>query len=263
MKKDVNISAFPKKKRRVRKSFIWALVVLPLVVFIILLTTVLLPINQITVDYSGKRYNKQAIQSAASIKQGDNILMLSKSSVNKKVTEALPYIGHVEVKKQLPDKVVLVPTETKAVYCIKHNKKYALLNSEYKVLELVKKPSKKLTEIKGLKFSICETGKIAEFSNESDFDIVKNIIDISKKNKYGVNGVDISSSYNIVLNVDKRFNVELGDSKKIVEKLQFMDKTLNKIDKKHKNASGTLDLTYYNKKEEGYFKRGSASEMFK
>ena len=263
MKKDVKYSATKKKKRKVRKGFVFALLVLLLVVFVILLTTVLLPINKITVNYSGTKYKKQDIKSAANIDIGDNILMLSKSDVNKKVTEKLPYIGSVEVKKQLPDKVVIIPKETKAVYCVKYKKKYALLDSKYKVLEIVKKPEKKLTEISGLKVNSCKAGQIAEFKNEDNFDIVKKILRLTEKSKYSTNKIDISSKFDIMLVLDNRYEVALGDTEDLAEKIDFMEKTLNKIDKKHKNATGTLNLTYYSEKEEGYFKRGKAEETYK
>ncbi len=263
MKKDVKYLATKKKKRRVRKSFIFALLVLLLVVFVILLTTVLLPINKITVNYSGSKYKKADILSAAGIETGDNILMLSKGDVNKKVTEKLPYIGSVEIKKQLPDKVVIIPKETKAVYCIKYNKKYVLLNSEYKVLEIVKKQKKNLTEIKGLKINSCKAGHAAEFKNQDDFGTVKKLLKLVKKSNYPINKVDISSKFDIMLTLDNRFQIALGDTEDLTEKIDFMEKTLNKIDKKHKRSSGTLNLTYYSEKEEGYFKRGKGEEIYK
>ena len=88
----------------------------------------LLPIKTITVNYSGKKYTKEQILQAANIKAGDNYIMLSPKDVNRKVTEQLPYIGSVELKKQFPDKVLVVPKETSAAYCIKANKKFVILD---------------------------------------------------------------------------------------------------------------------------------------
>ena len=113
-----------KKKRKLRKGFIAALLTVIMAVFVILLTTVLLPINSITMQYTGKKYTKEEIMAVAGVKKGDNIIMTLESIVNNRVCEGLPYIGSVEIEKELPDKISLVVKETKASYTIKQKKKY-------------------------------------------------------------------------------------------------------------------------------------------
>ncbi len=252
-----------RKKRKVRKSFLAAVFILIVAVFVIMLTTVLMPISKVEIQYNGKKYTKEEILAVADIAVGDNILMLFEGSVNKKVTAGLPYIGSVELKKQLPDKVTVIPKETKAVFCIKHKKKYALLDSEFKVLEITNKAKTKLTNIKGLVFSKCEVGKTAIFKDDTAYSNAKNIIKLSNKSNNKVNKLDVSSKFDINLTINGKYAVELGTSNDLTEKLSFMNKMIEKIESKHKNNKGTIDLSYFSEKKEGYFTRGEIEETYK
>ncbi len=251
-----------KKKRKLRPGFIVALLVVVLAVFTILSTTVLLPINNISVEYSGKKYTGEEILAVSGVDKEDNILMTLESVVNKKVTEGLPYIGAVELKKELPDKVTLIARETKAAYCLKYNKKYVILDSEFKVLETASKKKSKLTYLKGLKLSGCEIGKFAEFKSETAFSNVKQILKMVKKSGNSINNLDITSQFDISLMVNGKYTVEIGKSNDLTEKLEFMNKMIEQIEKKHKNDKGTINLRYFTEKKEGYFTRGDAEEIY-
>ncbi len=251
-----------KKKRKLRKGFLAALVTVVLVVFVILLTTVLLPINSIAVEYSGKKYTGEEILAVSGVSKEDNIIMTLESAVNKKVTEGLPYIGSVELKKELPDKVTLIVEETKAAYCIKYKKKYVILDSEFKALETVSKRDRKLTYIKGLNISQFKLGRIAEFKNETIFSNAKQIIKMVKKSGNSVNSLNITSQFDINLMVNGKYTVEIGTSNDLTEKLHFMNKMIEQIEKKHNNDKGTINLRYFTEKKEGYFTRGENKEVY-
>ena len=111
-----------KIKRRVRKGFLVAVFVLLLSAFSTLSLTVLFPINAVNVEYKSKLYTPEEIIEASDIEIGDNIILLSEKKVEEKLCKKLPYIGKVELKKKL-DKIVIVPKNTSAKYCIKYKNK--------------------------------------------------------------------------------------------------------------------------------------------
>lgn len=251
-----------KKKRKLRKGFIAALLTVIMATFVILLTTVLLPINSITMQYSGKKYTKEEIMAVARVKKGDNIIMTLESTVNKRVSEGLPYIGSVEVEKELPDKINLVVKETKATYTIKQNKKYVALDENFKVLEITDKKNRKLTYIQGLKLKENELGKPAVFKDQSAFLNVKEIMASVKKSGNSINHIDAKSQFDVKFAVNGKYNVEIGTTNDLTEKLSFMNKMIEQIEKKHKEDKGTINLRYFSEKKEGYFTRGEDKETF-
>lgn len=251
-----------KKKRKLRKGFIAALLSIILVTFVILLTTVLLPINSIALEYSGKKYTKEEILAVSGIRKEDNIIMTLESAVSKRVTEGLPYIGSVKLNKELPDKVTIVAEETKAAYCIKHSKKYVLMDSHFKVLETQEKRNKKLTYIEGLKISKSDIGKTVEFKDETAFSNAQQIIKMVKKSGNSINSLDISSQFDINFTVNGKYKVEMGTSNDLTEKLDFMNKMIEQIEKKHNDDKGTINLRYFSEKKEGYFTRGDLEEIY-
>lgn len=249
-------------KRKLRKGFIGAMLSVIMVVFIILLATVLLPINNISVKYSGKKYTSKEILALSGINKGDNIIMTLESVVNKKVTEGLPFIGSVEIVKEMPDTVTLVVSETKAAYCVKHKKKYISMDSGFKILETTEKRNKKLTYISGLKLSEAEEGRIAAFKDANAFNNAKEIMETVKKSGNSVNYLDATSQFDIRLTVNGKYAVEIGTTADLTEKLNFMNKMIEQIEKKHNNDKGTINLRYYTEKKEGYFTRGEKNETY-
>jgi hypothetical protein len=65
---------------------------------------------------------------------GDNLIFLSKSRINKLVTEKLPYVGSVKLKRRLPAHLEIQITKTDAVFGIAQDGFYTLLDRNGKVL---------------------------------------------------------------------------------------------------------------------------------
>ena len=242
-------------KRKVRKSFIFVMLLFIVSILVILSTTVLFPINNINVEYSGKKYTQKEILSAANVSIGENMLMLSESEVQKRVSTKLTYIGQVELQKKFPDTVVLKPIETTASICLKSGKQYLLLDSNYKLLEIIKKPNKKLTAINGLELEKIELGKTVKVKSQEEYQYVKIIQEKLKKTNLKINYIDVKNSSDVTVYLDKRFKIQLGTFVDLEEKLNFSVDMLEGINKKNKKSEGTLNLTYFSNRKEGIFAR--------
>lgn len=242
-----------KIKRRVRKGFLVAVFVLLLSAFSTLSLTVLFPINAVNVEYKSKLYTPEEIIEASDIEIGDNIILLSEKKVEEKLCKKLPYIGKVELKKKL-DKIVIVPKNTSAKYCIKYKNKYLILDDNFKILEVIKKKNKHLTFLNGIYVSSGNLGEIAEFSNAEKFENIKSIYETVSKHGFSINEIDITSQANIEIIINSKFRVLFGTKENIDQKLAFLVKTINKIESKNKNDTGTINLKYYEEKSEAYFK---------
>ena len=254
MKSEVERKTQP-KKRKVRKSFIFVMLIFIISILVILSTTVLFPINNIKIEYNGKKYTEKDIFAVADVNVGENMIMLSESSLEKRISTKLAYIGKVELKKKIPDTVIIKPTETKASICIKQGKEYLILDENYKLLEKPKKLNKKLTCINGIKLEKYEVGKKVTFKEQDNFQYIKQIQKTLNKSKLKINYIDLKNNADILVYLDKRFKIRLGTFNDLDEKLDFTIKMLEGINKKNAKDEGTLNLTYFSDKKEGYFAR--------
>ena len=263
MKKEVKRKA-PPKKRKVRKSFIFIMLMFIFSILVILCTTVLFPINNVKIEYSGKKYTEKDIRAVADVNVGENMIMLSKTGLEKRITTRLAYIGSVDLKKKFPDTVIITPKETKADICIKDGKEYYIFDKNYKLLGTAKKANKKLTCINGLKLNKYKIGKTASFKSDEVFQHTKTIQKALAKTKLKINYIDLKNNSDVTVYLDKRFKIRLGTFNDLKEKLDFTVKMLDGINKKNAKDEGTLNLTYFSDKKEGYFAREEVKvEYFK
>ena len=259
-----NVKRKAPQKRKVRKSFIFVMLLFIISILVILATTVLFPINNVKIEYSGKVYTQKDIRAVADVNTGENMIMLNQSSLEKRITTKLPYIGSVELKKKVPDTVIIIPKETKATICIKNNDEYLLLDNNYKLLEKTKKANKKLMAINGLKIEKCEVGKTVTFKEQDLFQYTQTIQKALAKTKLKINYIDLKNNADVTVYLDKRFKIRLGTFNDLNEKLDFAVKMLEGINKKNAKDEGVLNLTYFSDKKEGYFAREEVKiEYFK
>lgn len=242
-------------KRKVRKSFLFVMFVFIIALLVILSTTVFFPIGSVTLKYGGELYSEQQILKQADIKIGENLIMLPKNKISKRVTKNLTYIGELKIEKEIPDKVILTAKETDAMYCIKFNKKYYVLDKNFKVLEEIKKANKKLIGINGMKLGQYEVGELAEVEKTDQYESFKNIVKYVNDGGDKLNYINFTKSGEIEFFVNGKFKVQLGTVSELDNKLAFMSKMIDEITKKNKKDEGRINLTYFPSKKEGYFTR--------
>lgn len=250
-----------KKKRKVRKSFLAIMGVFIIAVCVILSVTVLFPIEKTVVEYDGTRYTKEEIVKASGVKLGENIIMFSTAEAEKAVEKQLPYIKKLTVSRSFPNEIVLKATEGKESYCLKNGKNYLITDEEFKILSVSQTPNKSLVCING-GINNTELGEKVSFKKENDGEI---LAQVSKKfAKRKLNYIDFSDSSNIVFYLDGKFKIDLGTESALSEKLDFLQKMLSDIESKNEKSTGTVNMRYFESKNEGYFSREEIkTEYFK
>ena len=89
-----------------------------------------------SVEVSGNvRYTAEEIIEASGIKTGDNLIGLSRSRVSASICTRLPYVENVNIKKVLPDGVVLRVSERVAAATVESMEGRWLISAQGKLLE--------------------------------------------------------------------------------------------------------------------------------
>lgn len=231
-----------RKKLIVRASF----GAIFLLVGIVIVLTMFFNINEITIT-GDTIYAADEIINASEVNVGDNLIFVSKKKINNKVTETLPYVGSVKVKRHLPTGLELVVTKTDATFAVTQDGYFTLLNEKGKVLEAN-------TEFIGENITLLNLGNIISANVGQDIeleskDLLDKLIEVQTAcNESGlkdISSIDLSDIYNIKLTYQGRITLELGETNKsnLVKKLALGAKAIEHQNEENELFRGTINLT--------------------
>ncbi len=136
---------YQKKKRRKKRAriiLISMLVALMLLVLGILSVTVFFNAETIIVE-GNTHYSAEALLKQGGLQVGQNLFRLDKFEVIEKMQE-LPYVKEVTIDRQLPNTLEITVIENQPAVWLETKNGVALLNEEYRVLELLELPKEVL-----------------------------------------------------------------------------------------------------------------------
>lgn len=239
--------ALRKKKIRRRKIiFRSVLGFIFLVAGIIFALMMFFNINEIKVS-GDAAYSEGDIINASEINEGDNLIFISKTKVNDRISSKLPYVGSVTVKRRLPTGLELVVHKTEAKYAIVSNGYYTLLDGTGKVLE-------KDLEYIGENIIIVGVGEVAKAEagyplETENSHLIEKLVEVRKAmEKCGlgeITSIDLSDIYDIKLTYQGRITLELGDTNKdrLEKKLSLGKAAIEKQNEESEYSRGTINLT--------------------
>lgn len=141
---------YQKKKRRKKRAkvvFFGMLFVLMMLTLAILSVTVFFNAETILVE-GNNRYTAEEILEVGGLEIGQNLFRLDKFKVIDRM-EGLPYVKTVEIDRKLPNTLSVKVIENQPVVWLETDTGAALLNEEYRVLELLTLPSELLPTDEG------------------------------------------------------------------------------------------------------------------
>ncbi len=231
------------RKKRAITTFVVFIVCL-FITAVVLCLTVFFSIKNITA-FGSKIYSNAEIVEQSGIKIGDNIFTFGQKSTTVKIKNKLPFIESIEYERKLPDKLIIKVTDAKAYYCYKQGDSYFNVSKNGWVLEKVNEKTDSAFEIimGGVK---AEVGKSIEFSDESQTEILNNLILLLENNDLKIDYVDVTDTVSLKVGVDGRFDVELGTQNDIESKINHL-KTI--VKEKQNGEKGLIRLYMWNQQK--------------
>ncbi len=230
------------KRRRRRKQTIAVSVILLLVVAIVLSTlslTVFFNIKNIKVTGSAT-YSADEIIAVADLSIGDNLLRISKNKISNNLQKKLPFISSVEIKRNFPESVEIIVTETTENFCLVTSDGYFTADISGKVIA---KKAERVEDLVALAVSnetVLNVGEKVQFATEREEELFFLYANLIENNNYTVNFVNISDPYNSYMKINDKIIVKLGSSTYFEEKVAYLNAGLKKISKE---AKGVFDLS--------------------
>ena len=137
-----------RRRRRGRFRGLYQLFTLLLAVAaIIAACVVFFRVNEVTVK-GNIRYTSEEVVEASGIREGDNLVAMSKGQVASLIRTRLPYVESVSIRRRFPDGVELTVKERAAVASVSSSTGRWLISSQGKLLEQQK--NQQVLEINGL-----------------------------------------------------------------------------------------------------------------
>lgn len=243
-----------RKKRRRR-----ALVLFYIFVFVsiisaaaVLSLTVLFKIDAVRVTGTS-RYSQNEIVAASGISKGENLFLVQTGSAADRIRKKLPYIGSVKISRKLPAAIEINVSEDVICGAIPYGKKYAVVGSGEKVLEIADKLPEGCTLIKGLELKSAQTGETIKPKDSSRAGIFKDLTKVLQNHKMtDISQMDFTSEYQIQIVYEDRITINLGLPSDFDYKIRYAQK-LFETGQIKKTEQGLLNLSVATDNDTAYF----------
>lgn len=219
-------------------------------VAIVVALTLFFKVEQVLVS-GNSRYTQEEIAAVSGVTRGDNLILLDKYQIAKKLYTELPFITDVRVNRKLPDSLVIEVTETSVSLALESGGAWWLLSESGKVLDVTDGGSAEgcllLRGITAEGIAVGEQLRLAEDGNLSTERLLELIQELSERGMLEyTDSVDATDDEVLHIGYDGRFDVELYYDADFPFKLECLRAAVNELEP---NETGILRMTMENEIE--------------
>ncbi len=231
-------------KRRGRFGFLYKMLsVIALTAAVLMGATVFFRVEEVAV-HGNQRYTAQQVEETSGVQQGDNLFHLNKFEVARIIRRELPYIQAVNIRRSLPDTLVINVTESPAAACLVGGEREWLISAAGKVLEQVAPNSASVMAVTGLEPVQPQPGyplTVREDQQLRTQGMIALLQVLESRDMLGrVSAIDMKFEASIFMELDGRFRVKLPIAGDYGYLISAMEKAIATLDS---YETGTLDLT--------------------
>lgn len=241
------MSAYNSKKKRNRRKnngrFVTAALVL-IVIAVLIGVSAFIRITEIEV-IGAVTYTEEEIISLSGIQPGDNLLLLNESNAAISICRAAPYIDEVSIKRELPDRVEIIVTESVPLAYVRAGGALWKLDKKCKLLERTETGADEdLFELRGVEPISPSVGQIIALGvgEETRLLYIQNVLaaiyerGLAEKTTY----LDAEKISRLEFGYDGRFTVKIGFGNDIEAKFTMLERVLNDLGKSER---GIIDIS--------------------
>ena len=190
-------------------------------------------------------YSREEIIEASGIEEGDNLFFINRFSAISRIFSKLPYVEKAVINRSLPNKLVIVVSESKAIACVTAEDGTWAIDRSCKLLSKASgEDLRGLIRVEGLTPIAPEAGQIiapgeAESPKVNYLSAILTQIDALNL-RDNITYIDISGISNPSFDYLGRFTVKLGANENIEYKFQCL---LSAVEALSEGDRGTLDLS--------------------
>lgn len=209
------------RRQRILHTAGRALFLLVLVSAALLALTVFFKVDAIEVE-GMSRYTALEIENGMDIKTGDNLYLWNKVKVADHLLEKFPYLESVQIRRHLPDKLVVTVSESQAVLAVPSDGGYYLLSEQGKVLELSSSDGG-LPIATGVTLMGMKPGQMVDRTADAYTDALLTVLNAVRASDMlkDVNFINLQSLTDVRIGCMKRFDIRAGTIDQLEYRLRF------------------------------------------
>ena len=245
-----------KSSRRRRPSrwagrFLGAYIFLSVMLIVIVVVAgciVFFKVNRFEVK-GNERYSSQEVVDASGVDRGDNLCLVDQTGAVSRVFARLPYVCSVNVRRRLPDTVIINIVETTAAAAVEDEDGWWLISVDGKLLEQTDDPKDKIT-ITGLPLVAPKEGN--PMTVDADWRLMRQgLIELltamqGRERLAKVRSIKCDDEAQMVMDYNGQLKVKMLTDADYDYEVKMLEAVLEKYVNVNwaKGDKGTLDMTY-------------------
>ena len=199
-----------------------------------------------TVTVAGNsRYTQEEILAVTDIQEGENLFLINKYAVASAITGQLPYVEAVQIRRSLPDGIVIEVQECEPVAAVVQGEEAWLISASGKLLEKVTESSAwRYLKVRGCELLLPTVSTIAQLPADGTITREELLSLLAVLQERGMleqtAWIDCSDPEKLVMRYAGRFDVELLYTADFSKKLKALEEIIGYLED---NETGTILLT--------------------
>ena len=183
--------------------------------------TVFFRVHTITVE-GAARYTAEEIVAGMDVKQGDNLYLWNKVKVTDELLQQFPYLETVQIRRHLPDTLVVTVEECTAVVAVPSDGGYYYLSEQGKVLEQ-NAADGGLPVVTGVTLSGLTPGQMVEPGEDAYVDAMLEVLQTMDAGGMldGLRFINLQDLTDIRIGYDGQFDIRIGTMDGLAYRLRF------------------------------------------
>lgn len=208
------------RKTAIKRTAAVCIIIAAVLVLAALFVFIFFRINSVSISGSEK-YSEQELYSALKLSKSSNLFLTGTSALEKRLRAAYPSLDRVEIKKQLPDKLIIAVTDGIGEYYIKMGGQYYTVTSDLKVIEISDDMPDNCVELLSCDIAKAVLGEIIEFKTATHYNYLHGLLSDVKSHTIAehVSRIDMSKKFDVSIKYDDRFIINIGQANHTKTKL--------------------------------------------
>lgn len=183
--------------------------------------TVFFKVDTITVE-GAMKYRAEEIVAGMDVKQGDNLYLWNKVKVSDALLERFPYLETVQIRRHLPNALVVTVTECTAAVAVPSDGGYLYLSEQGKVLEQSAQ-NNGLPVVVGMTLSGALPGQMLSADASDEVGALLTILQTMDAAEMldGLSFINLSDLHDIRIGYQDRFDIQIGTINDLAYHLRF------------------------------------------
>ena len=229
------------RKTAIRRTAAVCIILAAALILAAVFVLIFFRVNSVSITGS-ERYSEEELYGALKLSKNSNLVFTGTSALESRLRKAYPSLEKIEIKKQLPDKLIINVTDGVGKYYIKMGGEYYTVTSGLKIIDISDNVPENCTELITCDIASAVLGEIIKFRTETHYNYLCNLLtDVRESDTSShITRIDMSEKFDVKLKYDDRFIIDIGAAEKTKTKLNLAQSVISTLSADDK---GIIDAT--------------------